>query len=618
MKYQCLRLAFFSEAITVLLLSLITLVFCVEEAEKSRLLSQTGSQYDECTPGFIYNKDLDACECYPSNSVLCSGDEASLRFGRCLTYEEGEGYFLTLCISFLAHSRNVTDRVYITLPKNNTELNEYMCGPMNRKGIACRDCIDGFSPAITSFGYQCSNCTGVWYGVPLFLLLEFVPISIFYIIILVSGISVTTSPMSSFVLFSQLAAHLFTVFITLTAVIENEQGSIAFFLIRLATSLYGVWNLDFFRYVFPAFCISPSLRLFHIFILYYISAFYPLGLIAITWFCIQLHSRNVKPITWLWKRLRRSHCCVCTRRESKNTIIDVFATFFLLSFTKLAYTSLYFVLFVYIDKNGENFMTAAAVDPSFGYFSAIHAPLAIFAFISLFGLILLPVAILTLYPIRAFRSLLQKCKISGHSRAALNLFVEKFYSCYKDGLHGGKDMRSFVFLPFFLRLSIFFGIIFQGEISFWFFHFLLFGSSSLLIAVIQPYKKLYMNIIDAVILSILSLIGIFYILYLFLDSRYNNLDSSFFLFALCFNFSFPLFGIAFIIIMRMIHKKIPRSWIQNISSMCHTTTPTRVEENYDEPQLQATRSQNGVTVTDLELPDRILHPYRYAEDNDED
>ena len=137
-----------------------------------------------------------------------------------------------------------SDRVYLSLPGNLTELNEYMCGSMNREGFICSECVDGFSPAITSLGFQCSNCTGVWYGVPLFLFLEFVPITIFYLIIITFGFSVTSATMSSFVLYCQLAAHLFTTFTSLTAVIENEYGSSMIYVIKVVMSLYGIWNLD--------------------------------------------------------------------------------------------------------------------------------------------------------------------------------------------------------------------------------------------------------------------------------------------------------------------------------------------------------------------------------------
>ena len=95
-----------------------------------------------------------------------------------------KGLFYRSVWIVLAHDRNASDRLYLDLPGNLTDLNDFMCGPMSRKGLICSECIDGFAPAITSFGYQCSNCTeSAWYGVPLFLFLEFVPITVFYFII---------------------------------------------------------------------------------------------------------------------------------------------------------------------------------------------------------------------------------------------------------------------------------------------------------------------------------------------------------------------------------------------------------------------------------------------------
>ena len=598
----------FSLAILKISVSLVlqfTVVICNSDTKTPDLNSMAMLYYDQllqCPPGFIYNSDINGCECYEDVRITCIENEAFLNFGRCLTYEEGEGTFLALCSSFPIRDQNVTDRFYISPPTNYTELNDYMCGPINRKGIACRECTDGFSPAITSFGYQCSNCTGAWYGVPLFLFLEFIPITVFYFTVLSFGISVTTAPMSSFILFSQLAAHLFTVFIVLTTVIENEYGSSVVYFIKITTSLYGIWNLDFFRYLIPPFCISPNLNLLHVFILYYISAFYPLALIAITWCFIQLKSRNYKPLTWIWYLVKRCQC-VRNQIEPKKTIIDVFATFLLLSYTKLAYTSLYFLLYVRIEKNNEPFQLVALVDPSIGYFSKSHAPFAAIAIIILFGPITLPVLLLTFYPIRAFRSLLEKCKISGHSRAALNQFVEKYHSCYRDGLEGGKDMRSFVLLPFLLRLSVFVGIVFQGEVQFWCVHFLLFGGSSLLIAIVQPYKKLYQNIIDALILTAISLTGVLYILYLNLG-RENNQYSPIFLFALLFNFSLPLLGIVLLISLRLVSKIMKKMELGVKTSIL----------NYVEQQTQQ-HPPNVVTITELDLPDRIVHPYRY-ENND--
>ena len=391
------------------------------------------------------------------------------------------------------------------------------------------------------------------------------------------------------------------------------------YFIKLITSLYGIWNLDFFRYLIPPFCISPRLKLIHIFSLYYISAFYPLVLIGITWACIELHSRNFKPFTWIWDHLKK---CYCKRSrgqaDSKSTIIDAFATFFLLSYTRLLFTSLYFLLASTTEKNGSTFRVAAGLDPTSDYFSKNHAPFAVLAILILIGPVLIPVTVLTFYPVRAFRSLLQKCKISGHSWAALNIFVEKFYSCYRDGLDGGKDLRCFVCLPFLLRLSILIGALTPTLATFWFFHFLVYGGASLLIAIVQPYKRAYMNIIDSLILAIISPVGIIYILYLN-PAPSQQQHSTFFLILLCLDFTLPLFGIITIIIFKLFKNKIPTNWIHACSKNCcrpsktdHESASAMDEGNNEERKVTTT------TMAEMELPDRILHPDCYVEEKKND
>ena len=71
--------------------------------------------------------------------------------------------------------------------------------------------------------------------------------------------------------------------------------------------------------------------------LQYVSAFYPLLLIALTYACVELHGHNFRPIVWLWKPFHR--CCVNVRRrwDTKASLIDVFATFLLLSYSKLLF-----------------------------------------------------------------------------------------------------------------------------------------------------------------------------------------------------------------------------------------------------------------------------------------
>ena len=138
----------------VCMLSLASSVYSKEEAELEREI--VASTQDQCPPWFLYNSTLKDCQCFqednPLNNVMCTEDGALLAFGWCMTYdEESGGTFLGLCPSFMVSSRNVSKRLFITLPSNVSELNDYMCRPLNRKGLICSECIDGFAPSAVSY-----------------------------------------------------------------------------------------------------------------------------------------------------------------------------------------------------------------------------------------------------------------------------------------------------------------------------------------------------------------------------------------------------------------------------------------------------------------------------------
>ena len=101
--------------------------------------------------------------------------------------------------------------------------------------------------------------------------------------------------------------------------------------------VFGIWI--FFRHILPPFCISPELEHMHVVLIDYVSAFYPLCLICITWIIIKLHFHNFKPVVWLWNKLRKCSCIQDRNVSRSNSLIDVFTTFFLLSYSKLVYTS---------------------------------------------------------------------------------------------------------------------------------------------------------------------------------------------------------------------------------------------------------------------------------------
>ena len=120
--------------------------------------------------------------------VACFKNQVYLKIGFCATYSDtSELVSMTSCRYFQRNNSlsTVTKNGYILLPSNISEINSFMCEPMNREGFLFVTCIDGFGLSATGYGYRCSNCSDSLYGVPLYIALELVPITIFFVVIIV-------------------------------------------------------------------------------------------------------------------------------------------------------------------------------------------------------------------------------------------------------------------------------------------------------------------------------------------------------------------------------------------------------------------------------------------------
>ena len=412
---------------------------------------------------------------------------------------------------------NMTKPGHIQLPKNISRLNDYMCGPLNRKGFLCGECSDGFGPSmiLTACTDKCYNCYEAWHGMTLYLFLEFIPITVFYLFVLTFRVSVTSAPMTCFIMYSQLIIITFYYFWgepPLDQVQFTETGDLNL-VSKVILTLYGVFNLDFFRHIVPPFCISKHLKSIHIAWLGYISAFYPIFLIALTWICVELHGHNFRLVVQLWKPFHK--CFVRLRRgwETKSDLIDVFASFFLLSYSKLMYQTLIMLsthdIYNYSldgDHVPRSYVVGADMSIVVGL-TANYISIAIIAGLIFFVFNLLPILLLFLYPYKTFRAALSKCRLDWF---ALSIFVDKFQHCYRDGLDGGRDMRSFSGLYFLLRMAIVLVVTLIDSIprtsvdESWFLQETIFSFTALFIALCRPYKKTYMNVLDTFLLSLLA------------------------------------------------------------------------------------------------------------------
>jgi hypothetical protein len=431
-----------------------------------------------------------------------------------MTYDESSKTLSYGMCHFLQY--NLDDLKGIKLPSNISELNEYMCGPLNRKGSVCSECIDGFGPSLASLGYECSNCTSTWHNIPFYILMELGPTTLFYMLILVLQINFTSAPMTGFIMYSQIV--LFEILLRNNTFIRTTLAEFPSIVGAIAM-LYGIWNLDFLRYIISPFCVSSKLELIDILFIQHVCTSYPFFLIAITWVCIELYGRNFKPLVWLWSPFRRCMIHMHKSLEVKSDMVNIFSSFYLLSCSKLFYQAATIIGCHHISVTSTNTNTIESVvsvteDLHIYCYSPKHLA---FSIVSLFVTVLLvffPVLVLMLYPTKICSQCLSKCRMDGRPTTILFTFAEKFHSSYRNGLDGKRDMRSVSGIHFLVRLFCFIGwriflvskITNQGS----FFKILGLATAIILVAYLKPYKKAYMNIMDILLLcytALLYLIG---------------------------------------------------------------------------------------------------------------
>lgn len=129
-----------------------------------------------------------------------------------MTFHEDKGFSVGPCCYFTLSKYNLSTKSgYISLPKSVSELNDHMCGPLNRQGEMCGQCMDGYGPSVTSMRYECKKCSG-WYWLPLlgYFILECALITVLFFVILFLRINLTSAPMMAFVLYSQFQGFLYS------------------------------------------------------------------------------------------------------------------------------------------------------------------------------------------------------------------------------------------------------------------------------------------------------------------------------------------------------------------------------------------------------------------------
>ena len=466
----------------------------IDEKNKSRLAHATNCSNNVLCPSWQYCASDGYCRCgeSPHDIIQCEGDNSlKILASFCATYEYRTN--TTLLGSCLYNCKrqeiHYLDSLYGTYPSNASELTKVFCEKYNRQGSLCGSCKDGYFPLAYSYNMTCVKCEETWYNWIEYLLIVYVPLTIFYLVILFLQVNMISSYWIGFVIFSQTIS--FPMMCRVVVLFyDTDSGKNFKVPLQVVLSIYGFWNLDFFRVINNKTCLR--LDFLTITLMDYLSGIYPLFLITMTYFGVQLYDANFKPVVFATMPLRTLLSKCRTSFAMRTSLIDAFATFFFLSSMKIFNVSsnLLFAGSVYVlTPDGSLAMSQRLyLSSEKEFFGRDHLPYGICAIAGIFISVVLPTLLLGLYPFQFF----QKCLnvLPSRWQIILRTFVDTYQSSFKNGTdEGTRDFRWFSSAFFVIRVLMLLTYCLTFNTTFFVLAPIALISASTIILAMQPFKK---------------------------------------------------------------------------------------------------------------------------------
>ena len=444
--------------------------------------------YYDC-PTWTYPTHNNTCKCGVSfrHTVVCDSLETDIVVDFYCIFLSEE-YDTTLIGSCPYGTRAI-------LPKNVSELKDrnVQCSHLHRKGELCGECEENYTLPVYSYYLGCVKCEDYKYGWVKFIAAAFLPLTLFYLIVIVFRISATSPALNGYILVSQIAAT--PTLVHLLCTFQQKRVPVAK---KFITDLYSVWNLDFFRNFYKPICLFPNITYQQVLILDYAVAVYPLLLIFITYILVKLHD-NFAVVVWLWRPFHK--CLVHFRRQwnIQSYLINALTTFIVLSYVKILNVSFQFLTFSHTFN-----MTHKTVNKTYWYYdgrvdmaSKDYFPYLILAVSMLLIFNVLPFTLLALYPFKCFQKCLN-CLCCAKCKLSLQIFIDTFHGHYK---HEMRHFAAIYLAVRFLNLLLLSALPCTSYLNM---TVLMFVAILVLLAYCQPYKCKKTNKTDVVMLFVLT------------------------------------------------------------------------------------------------------------------
>ena len=468
---------------------------------------------EDCHPSVTcpgpYCKEV--CKCFSEYETTKGGDNYTIFLE--------QGYCMTLLNGSITHGEcpyasskwRIDTPGHFSFQYNELFLNNSMCDDLNRESILCSSCKEGYGVAIYSGSWYCSPCTLGGYAWLLYISLETVPVTVFFLIVVFFNVRATSPPMTGFILLNQILVTFVRNEVLLVPLLAAYPD--ARYVVSIGLTLSGFWNLDFFRDIIPHFCIAHQLTNLGMINFRCLFTIYPFLLLVILVICIKLYNRGIKPIVYLWKPIHQYFARHRRAFNANASLVDAMATFLILSYFNIVSIVVYYFQMITINipcGNSHSYRTYL-IEPGGNNLLHYQIPVILVALV----LIVLPPILLIMYSLKVFRKCLARTRLNNWY--PLHMFMEKFQGDYKDGTQGTYDYRflSGVYLVFRIVLVVKFHYskkhLRNGHDSAM---SLIIFFAVIFFALVRPYKKRYMNTLESLLFTVFWLLNYCYIEFL--------------------------------------------------------------------------------------------------------
>ena len=332
---------------------------------------------------------------------------------------------------------------------------------------------------------SCENAAGVGYY-----LLTILLVMIMMTILAVLHINITNGNLNAYILYSQIMTLQFPV-LGYTTWLPTSY-------LFIPLIVYSIWNLNFLTLVPLPFCIPGIRTAVGVILLQYVTAACPLLFIIVSYTWIQCYNNGYRLVVYTTRPVHRLLARFWQKFKIKPSLIDTYAGLLLLAYMRFLAVSVKLLMFITFDSK-------------FGSSQVAPAPLVIIPILCLLVFVILPMAVLLLYPFKIFQRCLTCCRLD---RPGLHALVDAYQGCFKNSATDGTERRyfaGFCLLFRFCYVASFVSSVLNFENDPTTIPLILGASFSFVLAglvlILRPYKKVAHNIIEFLTLFLIALLG---------------------------------------------------------------------------------------------------------------